>query len=448
MEMEKKRIQSTVQVLLVLLMVNYMIGTVLLRDFFAFKYLRELIVFGLLFVLLLRNRLYLLRADIWAVLFLVIGAAAILGSTSVGAGVQAYRRYIFPLALFLVVRNMNAVSDFSKFSRFWLYFIFILSAWGIFQADILGDGILRKMGYPLVYSYYYQRDMLYDSFYFGGLGIQRVVSTLSSSNIFGLVAGVSLIFFIVFYKRLEVKGKNLMIVVVAMAYLLSFSRSNFLAMLVVVLLWAWKFVPYKRQLCIAGGFMLLLFLAVGIYQGDNGLLYKLANWVHQTFTLQDSSAAGRSGIWQTALQAVIAHPLGIGYGHVGGLADMSNPLNEVYSAENSYLTIALDTGWLGLLCYLIFWFLLIGLLRANARQFKKAGDDFGYRLSTCGYTVLIYLMIVMLFSNHIQDMEVISLVYVLVGMACGYRILQQGQQEQQWWQEKPLRTKMSKQVIS
>ena len=37
-----------------------------------------------------------------------------------------------------------------------------------------------------------------------------------------------------------------------------------------------------------------------------------------------------------------------------------------------------------------------------------------------GYAVLVYLMGVMLFSNHIQDMEAITLVYMYVGIALSY----------------------------
>ena len=37
-----------------------------------------------------------------------------------------------------------------------------------------------------------------------------------------------------------------------------------------------------------------------------------------------------------------------------------------------------------------------------------------------GYAVLIYLMGGMLFSNHIQDMEVVTLVYMYVGIGLSY----------------------------
>ncbi len=60
--------------------------------------------------------------------------------------------------------------------------------------------------------------MLYNSFYFGGLGIQRVVATLSSSNICALALGASLLYFLVWNPIFNVKYEAIMIVCIAVAF--------------------------------------------------------------------------------------------------------------------------------------------------------------------------------------------------------------------------------------
>lgn len=427
MRVSRKKISdgqmNIIYALIILLIINYMFGTIILKDMFLFKYLRDILLALLLGSLFVQKkvRLKIDTGNRWVfvgmLMFLSGFLIGCIQSESISIVITVARRYIFPLLLLYAVSRMDIAKHFGSFLRFIMIFFTILCFWGVFQAQVLGDTFLRNLGYPLVYSYYYERDMLYNSFYFGGFGIQRVVATLSSSNIFALVSGASFFFLFICKDYIKkVKHPVICLIIIMAGYLLSFSRSNFLAMFFVVILVVWPYVPYKKQIFYAILFCVLILLGIIIYQGEGGIFFKILGWVRDSFHFKDSSAAGRFGIWQAAMEQIAKSPLGIGLGHVGGMADVVGISELTFSAENSYFTIALDTGWLGLLGYLVFLLSLVFALRKKARRFRRLSNRVGEKICTCGYALIIYLMIVMLFSNHIQDMEVVSLVYIYAGI--------------------------------
>ena len=85
-----------------------------------------------------------------------------------------------------------------------------------------------------------------------------------------------------------------------------------------------------------------------------------------------------------------------------------------FSGQNSYFVLALDTGWIGVISYVTALVMIVVKLYSNAVMYGKAGNEKGKRICVAGYAVLIYLMGVMLFSNHIQDMEVVTLVICML----------------------------------
>lgn len=413
-----------IEILIVLLITNYMFVTVICKDNFVLKYSRDVILLLLIIVGLKgkkENTVWNTKAVVISILlFCIMFVFAILKTESVQVVLVTFRKYFFPLAFLFALNRINLVQYQKRLFKFLVLFFSILSFWGIFQALILGDSFLRKLGYPVVYSYYYQRDMLYNSFYFGGLGIQRVVATLSSSNSCALALGVTLIFLLVNNQNVCVRWKKMRYFVITMAFLLTYSRSNFLALLLTVLIFGFKYIPYKKQIGISVIVLGLTIVIIGIYQGETGIFYKLLIWIESSVKFTDSSAAGRSGIWQDALQQALKSPFGIGLGHVGSVATNTGVSDLVFSCENSYLTIALDTGWIGLAGYSGFLIYLLRYLWMNSKKYKKMHDFVGYRICVSATMILSYLIIVMFFSNHIQNMETMCLVYLYIGMALSY----------------------------
>ncbi|MDY6282339.1 MAG: O-antigen ligase family protein [Erysipelotrichaceae bacterium] len=419
--MSYKQINSIItELLIILLAINYMIVVIVLKDNLILSSLRDVLLLLLLLLTVKNNKVRIDKPAFFIIGFMILALLSLFNTDSLMTGILSIRRYYFPVLFLLCINNIGVDDIDHSFINYMIKIIAFLSAWGIFQADILGDSFLRKIGYPLVYSYAYGREMLYNSFYFGNLGIQRVVSTFSSSNIYGLCSGMVLIASIILYKFINIKHKNLLILIITIGYLLSFSRSNFLALLILFILYLRKYIPNKKIVYLSIAILMMVFIVVGVSQGNSGILYKIFTWVIDTFSGRESSSAGRSGIWKAAFIEAVNHPFGIGYGHVGAMANSDFAANQVFSAENSYLTISLDIGWLGVIFYVFFLVSLIKKLRRYSVIFKNESDYYGNKLCVCGYTILIYLSIVMFFSNHIQDMEAICFAYVFVGIALKY----------------------------
>ncbi|MGN0374717.1 MAG: O-antigen ligase family protein [Butyrivibrio sp.] len=407
--------------LIVVLTINYMVITIIFKDMILLKYLRDIVLILTILICLSNKEFMFTRKSLVFVVILMFFVIAMFRADSLSMGVACLRRYIFPLGVLFAVTRMESLKkevNYKSFLKFILIFFAIISIWGVFQAWVLGDEFLMKLGYPTMYLNQYKRVMLKYSFYFGGLGIQRVVSTISNSNICGLILGSSLLFLISCYPYIPVsrKFKNIFLIAIGVGYLLTFSRSNLLALVFVALFIAFKYIPYKKQMIL----VLMGVISAGVIlfavQGSDGLVYKLLEWIKSSLNLTDTSVAGRSDIWSEALQTIIQNPLGLGFGHVGSIAIEAGAKYYV-SCENSYLAMAIDFGIAGALLYIGFMVYLINDFRKKAKIYKKNGDIFRYRISKGGQSVIIYLMIVMFFSNHIYDMEAVAIIYAYVGIA-------------------------------
>lgn len=409
------------KLLIVILTINYMVITIIFNDMTLLKYLRDILLVVMIFVCLTNGKFMFTRKSLVFVFIIMFWVVATFKADSLSMGVACLRRYIFPLGLLFVVTRMEPLkkeANLKSFLKFILIFFAIISIWGVFQAWVLGDEFLMNLGYPTTYLNQYKRVMLGHSYYFGGLGIQRVVSTISNSNICGLILGSSLLFLVSCYPFIPTskKLKNILIIAIAVGYLLTFSRSNFLALLLVVLFIAFRYVPYKKQIILGLVGLVCLGVVLLIVQGSDGLIYKLLEWVQSSLNLTDTSIAGRSDKWAEALQIISENPFGLGFGHVGSIARDAG-VKDYIPCENSYLAMAIDFGIIGAVLYIGFMVWVINDLRKKAKRYKREQDTVGYRISKGGQSIIIYLMIVMFFSNHIYDMEAVSIIYVYVGIA-------------------------------
>lgn len=412
------------KIFIVLLLINYQIVVVIFNDIFVLKFLRDILL--LYFVAVSISTI---KADFsyfkkFIYPLLVFFACLIIGTWitgNLGLSIMVLRRYIFPIGMFFsaLVFSSKTQTFYNDMLKFVVNLVFILAIWGVFQAHVLHDTFLMNLGYPTIDNYTYQRETLNMSYYFGGLGIQRVTSTLSNSNVFAIICGGSVIVAGLNYEEI-VKSKFdiFKLSIIVLAYILTVSRSNFLAMMIVFIVVMRKYWPDRRFIVkVIFGFTLFYFI-VYIFQDSNGLSHRLLNWIIDSISFRESSAAGRSVFWLAAFDRVIRSPLGIGFGNTGVIASMTGNLN-FYVAENSYLSIALDTGWLGLASYVSFW---ITILWTTLKTFLS---ERYMSVKSGTIAILIYFMIVSFFSNHIYDMEAISFIYFIVAVSLGLLALEQ-----------------------
>jgi hypothetical protein len=403
--------------IVILLSINYMVVTILFHDNIFLKFLRDILVL-ILFLKVLKNK-DIFSSKILMTFFIFIGVLIFAGVRTEDKIVASIviRRYIFPIICLAIFTNINFGEDRVKILRFVIKFISVLSIFGIIQAIILGDEFLRNLGYPLEYSYAYGKMMLYTSYYFGGLGIQRVVATFSSSNICGLILGTTLLLGLIYKEYIfKTKKGGFFLWIIFIGYILTFSRSNFLAFIFSIFK-VKKYISNKKNIIVKLLLIGVCVVVFGVIQGTSGILYKLIGWVESSLNFTESSAAGRSSIWALAFNEVLHKPFGIGLGHVGVI---NNEKGLNFWAENSYLTIALDTGWLGLLLYMIGLLRIIKYFKINSLKYLSLKDEQGLKLCKAGETLTLYMMIVMFFSNHIQDMEAIVIIYLYIGLGLSY----------------------------
>ncbi|MBR4017523.1 MAG: CDP-glycerol glycerophosphotransferase family protein [Oscillospiraceae bacterium] len=414
---EKDYSRPVLYTLLVLIMINYMFVTVLMDDSFLMKPLRDVLLVLLALMCLYKGKFRRFAGMELITVFVLFCGLAFLRGDSLGLGSVYLRRYLFPLILFALLTQMDMEKDFTKVMRFVLIMFAVLSVWGVFQAYVLGDVFLMELGYPYQYAKHYDRFIIANSFYFGGFGIQRVVSTISNPNVFALILGSTLIFLFFNYSRFTRKKlAAIPFVLICIGYLLTVSRSNFLAMGRVGLLLVMPYIPHKKKVFIAAGALVVTLVVIGLIQGEGSLLYRLINWVRDSFRFSEDSAAGRLSRWTDALTGIGKNPLGVGFGHVGALAWDAGSRKPYFSCENSYFALMLDTGWLGAAAYLAFAGIQIRRMRRCVGIFREKGDYENEKLCASGVVIIVYFLVVFLFSNHVHDMEAMVISYFYVAM--------------------------------
>lgn len=406
----KRNLTFAWKLLIFLTLINYQVVVILCNDFILLKFLRDLV---LIYILLhtLSNKPGIIKVYLPAILALLLFMVlACFRTDGLSALFVNARKYVFPLGVLIAARTFPSMDedDFQGMLDFLSNLLAILAVWGIFQALVLKDTFLIDMGYPTIYSYAYKRITLNYSYYFGNLGIQRVTATLSNSNVFGIILGITIIALLLNHKKSLVRPTHwLRLMCIALGYVLTVSRSNFLAMIIVALILFWRHIPHKDKLFGAAAILMAAFVAVYFIQDGSGITHKLVDWVVKSLTLTESSAAGRNDFWSIALEKVLQNPFGIGFGKTGAQAIGAA---EVYFCENSYLAMALDMGWLGCASYVLLELSIIyDVYSISAASEQRARKKMAI-------TLIVYFMIVSFFSNHIYDMEAVSLVYFLVGI--------------------------------
>lgn len=409
-----------IEMFIILLVTNYMFVTIIMDDVFYLKYLRDISLLTITgYYVCSKPKLKNIRNLEFILLLLLIILLAIssVRTGSVSLNIITLRKYLFPLITFVVLSNYNVIKNYQQVLKFLLYFFSVFSLWGIFQAYILKDTFLKMLGYPTVYLYAYKREMLGNSFYFGNLGIQRLVSTLSNSNAAAVILGMTLILLICCYPYIrKIRNVNICLLTIFAGYMATVSRANFLAMAIILLISFYKYIPYKKTILVGIQVGIVIVVVLGVIQGEAGIVFKLAKWVQNTVRGMESSSAGRPGIWMTAFRAVMSNPLGMGFGHVGTLASNARSTLSYYACENSYLAVALDIGISGAICFLGFWLIIKERIKKMKKSIKR--ECIEGRILLGSNFIITYFLIAIMFSNHIYDLEVMTLFCIYIGLAC------------------------------
>lgn len=337
-------------------------------------------------------------------LYILVGVTAVLRSPSLVAGLYGFRGTFEPLALLLITLLL-------PLSMQWVRRIIpallivggLVSLFAIVQVFVLG--------YPFLLRYFATNGVLPTALSFTGGAFPRANATFSSPNQVSLYLSFLILLGLNLALRLRRWRWPTMALVglLGVALLLTVSRSGWVAtvagMLVSGLIW-------RRKDILVMPLLVLTLIAVPL-----GLALGLDRYLVRTISLNDPSAAYRLDINQQNLEVVLANPLGIGLGTVGGRALNTRILGDnaqLYNSESYYLQTAMELGIPGLLLFLI----LIGSCGYIVYDtIFRLRDRFTVALAVSAAVCVVAAMTHAFFIAEFQDLTVASYLWFLVGLA-------------------------------
>lgn len=374
----------------------------------------------------IQARLY--QFDLWLVALGLLSAAYVLLAPVVSLGVFGFRNYWEPVALLLLARFMPYSR--SELKRLLLLLTVMaagVAAFGIYQAQFIDFATMVRMGYVD------EAGRLPFAFKTALRDFQprpRAISTVTGPNqlavylqLFVLLAAFGLLRWRQFQRRLLLAG---LIVLLAVCWLLTFSRGGLLAMGTSWLAWAMIYV-YDRgvrrtwreltqnRLLLAGLIALLLLASSGL------IVTGFARRVVRGLTGQDPAALGHIDSLISATNLIIRNPLGNGIGMVGPRAKkMVNDLNldvEVGHAESTYLQFGMEAGVPGLILLAAVSLSLVATLWRLRQKRRRLGDTAAQALIEWGLVVWIGALAVFVVTPLLQNMLVAGYLWLIAGLA-------------------------------
>lgn len=333
------------------------------------------------------------------------------------SGLYGIRNYVIGFIVYYIAKNSSfSNKDIYKYIRNISYVLVFISAWGLFQALVLGSKFLIRYGLG-------NNGKLDDSFYIAGqYGLQRVVGTFDSPNTFALVTLISAIFFI--GEIILLNRKNVIniisLCIVLLAITLSFSRSTWIALsictiIICIFKYGSNYKSYLKVTSTIGKIMIVILLVSvmlfkvmpGVYNRTAGMF---VNHIINTFTLRDPSAKGHIASLKESAEFMIRNPIGIGIGKSGPKSVKYNSVQ--ISSESSYFVIGFDLGIPGLVSYLILVFYIIKTILS-----KTKSDNYYINISA-KYLLTMFsgVFVAYLFLPLIQELNHIYITYSILGL--------------------------------
>lgn len=254
------------------------------------------------------------------------------------------RFLFFFLLCWLVARTATQLKE--NWQRLLLIPAGVVVAFGLLQAWVLPMNVLEHIGYgPETIPAYQAVDQHPD--------YARVQSTLRGPNPLGAYLIIIISALLIGLRRKWWPQIALLAGTLAVLFY-TYSRSAWLgaaAAVAAIIFLSVDNERVRRSLVIAGAVAVLLFAGL-VYAGrDNQFVQKTVFHTDETSTSAQSSNEQRASALQQGLRDVVREPFGRGPGSAGP-ASLRNDRHGERIAENYYLQIGQETGWIGLLLFL------------------------------------------------------------------------------------------------
>ncbi len=289
---------------------------------------------------------------LYVLLFAIKGAWALHhNQTNSSALIYSLLSNLRFLGFMLMVMAVVAVHDF--LSNQWLKLLLgpaiIVIIFGLLQRYVLSYDFLRHFGYgPDTIPAYQTVDQK--------LEYRRIQSSLRGANPLG--AYMVLVITAVVGQLWRHRFRTLLVGILLGALVVlgfTYSRSAWLAVLPsagLVLWWQHNNTHFRRRVIVALSIISLVLFGGLVLGRNDSVLQNTFFHTDRSSLSSQSSNAGRVSALEGALKEVEHEPLGRGPG-TAGPASFRNQPHQPRIAENYYLQIAQETGWVGLTLFLV-----------------------------------------------------------------------------------------------
>lgn len=340
---------------------------------------------------------------------------------------------LFWASILLVISALPAVMMSENFSRafndwqsYWLLLIYFLVAYNLVSAK------LRRLVYWILLGSASASCLVAVAQYRGGIDFLfihiepepfRPGSTLYNMTFAGILYQLIVLNLSVGLKERRPNRSALFIGVAVVlqitALLLTLTRGAWLALLAGL-----SVIPFllrSRTLIVAGAGILIV---VGIFAARNeSLRARAATLVHNIRNPDkptDIDFFTRLVLWDISWEVFKAHPvLGVGMGDYSIEAEKivgERRITTTVDSHNIYLQLLATRGLVGFIPFVIFWVVLFKVL-FDARRRIGPTNRFGYHFATGAIAAAVAVLIGALSENNIDDSEVFIAFMFIVGTA-------------------------------
>lgn len=314
----------------------------------------------------------------------------------------AIRMSYFPMLAFLIPRlQLISLDDFSEKLKSAFFWFFIIASLGLILYFFLPD---------LQYHFLSLANDEIQQYF-----IIRMTSIFWTPVVFGTLVTITIIYYIKRYYEEKNKWFLVLLFVLFVCIFMSVSRGAMIVLLIGMLLLTALYKQWKSFLLILA-LKVVSFISVAYYVSNpkDFLLWIMSSSAE---TIQMEEGVTRVELWKKAFHTAIEHPLGLGLGKAGHVAERFFAKTEknvsIYSTDGWFLKLMNESGFIGLAIYLLFGVLLAFVFILTFKKEKQHAEMIFI------FTVIVVVNIQNIVSN-VLDFYLISYLYWLL---LGYFVL-------------------------
>ena len=325
---------------------HYYICECLLSNTKIDNVLRDIVIVIMFVVMLYKTEFRIGKYDLIIIancfVMTAFAVVSILGNNFPGTA-NILRTYLVPQLIFFIASRLKINEEqYRSINKIVVIELALIAIYGVFQAFVLGDKFLIKIGYPSDgfllsgYSYYIS----------GFFGNQRSVGTFISPNVCGTILAIAICVYM--YSDM-MKRKKIVFFFLIIGLAATFSRSAIVGLLLSVIAIthiSGKKIRITRKMITLGigsvivGLVAVVYIDSRYFDGlfSNMVIRSLTSALNKT----DPSAKAHMENLFEPISIILGHPFGLGFGNNGPIAlDLSSNANIV---ESSFYLMIYELG--------------------------------------------------------------------------------------------------------